>query len=297
MIKQDIIINSIEPMTEMSKLLQKGLNVSTFLVVDKSSLKVEKLIKENKDLKNQLIEKEKVERELVKVNNALEQFAYIVCHELKQPLGTTGNFIGILEKQYKNNIDQEANQFIKYEIKEWENISSILKDLLEYSKFAKKFNHLKDVNLNSLMPIITSHLKEMIEDTKAIITYDNLPLIKSNYGQMMQLFINLISNAIKYRSDRKPVIHISVQEINSNWLFSVKDNGTGIDQHYLESIFIMFKKLNNSSGNGLGLAICKQIIDSHKGNIWAESNEGIGSTFYFTIPTQDNYSTTTFEQK
>jgi light-regulated signal transduction histidine kinase (bacteriophytochrome) len=260
--------------------------------IQKILIENKKLKKENRLLKKEIAEKEKIEANLVTVNEELEHFAIMVCHELQQPLGGTANFIRLLEKRYKEKLDDNARIFINNALNGIDTISALLRALLEFSKFPLTINNLKEVNLNSVMQIILSSLSEVIEDTGAEITYDDLPEVNSNSIQMIQVLMNLINNSLKYNRDgERPKIHISVKQEKDFWVFSVTDNGIGINSKYFNDIFRMFKRIDSAkvhAGDGIGLTIVKKIIEGHNGKIWLESEVGKGSTFFFTIPVNVN---------
>lgn len=242
---------------------------------DKNSY--EQVLQDNKALKKQLAE-------ISKENKSLKEFAHVICHELRQPLSTISNFIQLLRKRYSEELDETANMFIETSLHGVDLLSQTLKSVLEYSQVNTKKMEFEEVNLNHLMDVVIKNL-DGLEDTEII--YNNLPVIKTNYIQMTQVFLNLIGNAYKYRRKEKLQIHISAQLKENEWLFSVRDNGIGIHKTHFNDIFTIFNRVETGEmqpGEGIGLSICKKIIEGYNGKIWVESIENEGSVFLFTIP-------------
>ena len=220
-------------------------------------------------------------------NAELEQFAYITSHDLREPLRMITSFLQLLEKRYQDQLDEDANEFIGYAVDGAKRLDAMIQDILIYSKIANKERKLTYVNINNILEQTYLNLKTSIDENDAQITIDNLPTLKVDEQLMVQLFQNLISNAIKYRGDESPKIRISAKIKGNEWLFSVKDNGIGISGKHLEKIFTIFQRLHTHEeyeGTGIGLAIVQKIVHQHNGEIWAESELGKGTTFYFTIP-------------
>ncbi len=220
-------------------------------------------------------------------NAELKKFAYVASHDLQEPLNQVANYVQLLEMRYSNQLDEDASEFINYAVEGVSLMQTLIDDVLAYSKVdiqAIEFN-LTDVNL-PLERSLTS-LRQRIAETQAIVTHDDLPTIMADSTKLMQLFQNLIGNAIKFRSSNPAKIHIGTTRLEDEWLFSVQDNGIGIDPKFSDRIFIIFQRLHTRDeypGTGMGLAICKKIIECHRGRIWVESKLGEGSTFYFTLP-------------
>jgi PAS domain S-box-containing protein len=224
--------------------------------------------------------------ELVASNLELERFAYVASHDLQEPLRMVSSFLQLLKKKYQGQLDEKAEQYIFFAVDGAERMKKLIMDLLEYSRIGSSKEGYSLTDLNLVGRDVVSLFNDIIEKTGATITFGELPVIKTNKTQVIQLFQNLVSNALKYRSGEKPEITIRAEEQRDHWLFSVKDNGMGIDARYFEKIFIIFQRLHSKSdfsGTGIGLAICKKIIEKHGGMIWVESVPGTGSTFYFTI--------------
>jgi len=241
-------------------------------------------ITERKQAEEQL---KKAADELRRSNVALRQFAYAASHDLREPLRNMASFVRLLEKRYKNEIDEKADQYIDYIVDSSKRMQALIEDLLDYSRLETKGKILESVNCNELIDKTITDLEASINESKAEVTHDTLPNIVADSLQLSRLFQNLISNAIKYRGAEKPRIHISASRGKDEWVFSVRDNGIGIDPEYFEKIFVIFQRLHSREeypGTGIGLAICKKIVELHGGRIWVDSEPGKGSTFYFTIP-------------
>ena len=225
--------------------------------------------------------------ELKRSNMELEQFAYVASHDLQEPLRMVSSFTQLLEKQYKDKLDENALDYINYAVDGAKRMQALITDLLTYSRVNTQAGKFKDTNLDKVLNEVLFNMGIKIQENQAIITRESLPKICADYGQMVQIFQNLIDNALKYRSKETPQILISARKEDKQWLFSVEDNGIGIDPKYADRIFMIFKRLHTNEeyeGTGIGLAITKRIIERHEGRIWVESELGKGSTFYFTIP-------------
>jgi len=230
-------------------------------------------------------ERKRAEEELLRSNKELEQFAYVASHDLQEPLRTISSYVQLLQSRYQDKLDQDANEFIHFAVDASERMRNLINDLLTYSRVTTQPKILSDVDCNQIVKhIVDSFASRENNKTKFIIS--DLPVIKADQLQMAQLFQNLISNAVKFNKDKTPQVLISARQQNHHYLFSVKDNGIGISPDYKEKIFVIFQRLHNRikyPGTGIGLAICKKIVELYGGKIWVESKEGEGSTFYFTI--------------
>jgi PAS domain S-box-containing protein len=241
-------------------------------------------------VKQRTVELEKMTDELARSNADLQQFAYAASHDLQAPLRGVEGFVNLFSRRYKGKLDTKADEFIEFIIDGVKRMQVLIKDLLEYSQIEAKEIHWKFMESELAVTQALANLKTAIEESSAIVTYETLPRIIGDSSQMSSLFQNLIGNAIKYRKEEPPKIHISAERKGDKWLFSVNDNGIGIDPNNLDRIFVVFQRLHTREeyeGTGIGLAICKRIVERHKGNIWIESEPGKGSTFYFTIPDQE----------
>ncbi len=227
--------------------------------------------------------------EVQRSNAELKQFAYITSHDLREPLRMITSFLQLLERRYQNQLDADANEFIGYAVDGAKRLDRMIQDILVYSKITNKERNLTYFNTNKVLEQCYLNLKTSIDDNDAQITHDDLPTIKVDEQLMVQLFQNIISNAIKYRGYESPKIHISAKKDDKQWLFSVKDNGIGISGKHLDKIFTIFQRLHTNEeyeGTGIGLAIAQKIVHQHGGKIWVESKLGEGTVFYFTIPTE-----------
>jgi light-regulated signal transduction histidine kinase (bacteriophytochrome) len=228
----------------------------------------------------------RLSQELNRSNKELEEFAYVASHDLKEPLHVVSSFVCLLEKRLQSKLQQNEVEYLNFIKQGVEQARVLIKDLLEYSRIGKE-KMIEDVDLATVLAEACSHLKVVIDESMASIHYGSMPHIKANRLSMVQLFQNLIGNAIKYKSEQLPDIHISSVQKSGSWTFSVRDNGIGIDPQFKERVFDMFQRLHPKdeySGTGVGLAICKKIAENHGGKIWVESQLGQGATFYITIP-------------
>ena len=225
--------------------------------------------------------------DLKRSNEELQQFAYIASHDLQEPLRAIISFSRLLEDQYKDRLDKNGKEFIYFISEGADRMKILIKDLLAYSRISTHAKPPKITNLEKILKNVLFNLQESIKENGVIITYDELPSLVIDRAQIPQLFQNLISNAIKFQREKPPKIHISAKKIEKEWLFSIKDNGIGIDPKYFDRIFNIFQRLHTRDeypGSGIGLAVCKRIVQRYGGKIWVESELGKGSTFFFTIP-------------
>lgn len=223
-------------------------------------------------------------------NEEFQQFAYITSHDLQEPLRTISSFTQLLARRYKNNVDADGYEFIEYITDASIRMQQMIKDLLQYSRVVSRGKEFKPTNTEEIIEYTISSLKTSIEDNGAEITYDKLPKVTADSGQVLQLFQNLVENAIKFRQFQiPPKIHISAvkDEEKGEYVFSVADNGIGIEKQYFDRIFTIFQKLHTKEeyqGTGIGLSVVKRIVERHGGHIWVESEPDVGSTFYFNLP-------------
>jgi signal transduction histidine kinase/HAMP domain-containing protein len=220
-------------------------------------------------------------------NAELEQFAYVASHDLQQPLQVVITCTQLLAQQYNGKLDKDADEIIGYAVERAKRMGALIKDLLALSRIDRQGKEFAPADLNAELRRSLFNLKSTIDESLAQVTYDSLPVVRGDPILLAQLFQNLITNAIKFCGSRPPEIHIGCEHNGNQWLFSVKDNGIGIDTNYTEKIFLIFQRLHKSQdypGTGIGLATCKKVVELHGGKIWVESELGKGSTFYFTLP-------------
>jgi light-regulated signal transduction histidine kinase (bacteriophytochrome) len=228
----------------------------------------------------------KLNEEILRSNKALEQFAYVTSHDLQEPLRMVSSFTQLLSQKYNDKLDSDANEYIRYVVNGAERMFEMINDLLAFSRVQTKGKEIMEVDMNNVMDQVTRILSLQINNKQASLKVDKLPTILADENQMVQLVQNLVSNAIKF-SPLNPEIHISFRSNRFQNIFSVADKGIGIDKEYFDKIFRIFQRLvprEEFEGTGIGLAICKIIVERHGGKIWVESEMGKGSTFYFTIP-------------
>jgi len=224
-------------------------------------------------------------RKLAQSNQELERFAYIASHDLKEPLRTVGSYISLIKRRYAQNVESEP--YFNFVGEGIDRMYRLLDDLLTYSKIDKQESKQETIDLNNLLEIVEQTLSEEIAAQNAEIHIHNLPIVKANDTELYQLFENLISNALKFRGENAPKVDISCSETDKAYIFSIKDNGIGIATEYQNQIFTIFQRLHTRAvyqGNGIGLSICKKIVERYDGKIWVKSIEGVGSTFYFSLP-------------
>ncbi|MBD2777427.1 sensor histidine kinase [Iningainema tapete] len=226
-------------------------------------------------------------QDLERSNAELKKFAYVASHDLQEPLNQVTNYVQLLEMRYREALDEDAQEFITFAVEGVSLMQTLIDDVLAYSKVDMQAIEFQLIEVETALERALSNLRKRISETGAVITYDHLPTIMADRTQLMQLFQNLIGNAIKFKSDKSPSIHVGATRLEDEWLFSVQDNSIGIDPQFSDRIFVIFQRLHTRDeypGTGMGLAICKKIVECHRGRIWVESQLGEGATFYFTIP-------------
>jgi light-regulated signal transduction histidine kinase (bacteriophytochrome) len=245
--------------------------------------------------------------DLERSNKELEQFAYVASHDLQEPLRMVASYVQLLAKRYQDKLDADANEFIGYAVDGANRMQEMINDLLSYSRIETRGKPFETVDCTAILNQALTNLKIAIEESSAVITHNPLPTMTGDESQLIQLFQNLIGNAVKFRGKETPHIHISCKsieewevqnrglkseirnlksKIEKGWVFSVRDNGIGIDPQHKERVFNVFQRLHGRdySGTGIGLSICKRVVERYGGKIWVESEPEKGSTFYFTIP-------------
>jgi PAS domain S-box-containing protein len=229
--------------------------------------------------------------ELKRSNDDLQQFAYVASHDLQEPLRMVASFTQLLAKRYKGRLDSEADEFIAYAVDGSNRMQGLIQDLLAYSRAGTNGKALHEISSEKALNDALANLQATIQESGAVVTHDSLPAITTDDAQLILVFQNLVGNAIKYRSAEIPRVHVSATKNGGGeWTFSVRDNGLGIDPQYFERIFVLFQRLHGREefkGTGIGLTVCKKIVERLGGRIWVESQPQKGSTFYFALPERD----------
>ena len=226
--------------------------------------------------------------ELQRSNNELQEFAYVASHDLKEPLRMVSSFVQLLATRYTGKLDKNADEYIAFALGGSKQMQRLIDDLLLYSRAGNKALETVNVDTNTVIERVKTNLMYKLNENNGTIIYKKLPITNTNVTQTEQLFMNLISNSLKFHyKDRPPIIEISAERQADMWLFKIKDNGIGIDSKYFEKIFIIFQRLHTKEeyeGTGIGLTICKKIVELYGGKIWMESELGKGTTVLFTLP-------------
>jgi PAS domain S-box-containing protein len=225
--------------------------------------------------------------ELKRSNAELEQFAYVASHDLQEPLRMVSSYTQLLLRRYGEKLDADAKEFMAYIVDGAGRMKQLIEDLLAYSRVGTKGKDFKPVEVEGALRRATTNLRAAIGEAGASVSHDPLPTVPADETQLAQLFQNLIGNALKFCSAAVPRVHVSVFEKPLEWEFGVRDNGIGIEAQYFERIFLVFQRLHNTGeypGTGIGLAICKKVVERHGGRIWVDSKPGAGSVFHFTLP-------------
>jgi PAS domain S-box-containing protein len=224
--------------------------------------------------------------DLERSNKELEQFAYVASHDLQEPLRMISSYTQLLAQRYEGQLDEKAHKYINYAVDGAVRMQGLINDLLAYSRVNTRGGNFGPVDSHSALGAALRNLSVAIEENRAIVISDDLPIVSADATQLSQVFQNLISNAIKFQGAELPRIHVSARDLGREWMFSVQDNGIGIDAKYADKVFVIFQRLHTRQeypGTGIGLAICKRIVERHGGRIWYESEPGKGATFYFTL--------------
>ncbi|RDI70544.1 sensor histidine kinase [Halopelagius longus] len=233
-------------------------------------------------------ELEEVNRRLEASNERLDQFAYVLSHDLREPLRMVSNYLQLLEDRYADDLDEDAREFVAFADDGADRMRSMIDSLLEYSRISTRGNPLEQTDADAVLDDALTDLQLRIAETDARVTADDLPTVRADPDQLAQVFRNLLTNALRHSGDEPPRVHIGVERLEDAWRFSVRDEGVGIDPESQDRIFQMFEQADGEEGNtgagGVGLAICERIVDRHGGDIWVESEPGEWTTFSFTLP-------------
>lgn len=224
--------------------------------------------------------------ELARSNAELERFAYVASHDLQEPLRMVSSYVQLLARRYKGKLDSDADEFIEYAVDGSRRMQRLITDLLAFSRVGRQGKEFEPTSLDAALDRALFNLRLAMEESGAVVTRESMPVILGDPTQMTQVFQNLVGNAVKFRGKEPACIHVSVRQTAGEWLVAVRDNGIGIDAQYLERIFVIFQRLHGAEyhGTGIGLPIARKIVERHGGRMWVESEPGIGSTFFFTIP-------------
>lgn len=245
-----------------------------------------KLGRERNDLVNTRQDLEQSVAELGRSNADLQQFAYVASHDLQEPLRMVSSYTQLLARRYKGRLDADADEFIAFAVDGAGRMQKLIQDLLAYSRVSTGGRQFEPTSVGIALNHALDNLVSAVKESQVMITHDPLPAVMGDETQLVQLFQNLLSNAVKFRGHEPPRIHVSAKQSSGEWLFSIRDNGIGLDPQYADRIFVIFQRLHNRQeypGTGIGLAICKKIVERHGGRIWVESEPGKGATFYFTL--------------
>lgn len=259
-------------------------NVELHQQIDARGLAEEQLKVLNEQLEQRVADRTE---ELQRSNQELEQFAYVASHDLQEPLRMVSSYMQLIERRYKGKLDADADQFIDFAVDGAKRMQALIQALLAYSRVGSRGKPLEPTSCSKVLEEVLSNLQIAIEEAGATVTHDELPMVMADATQLSQLLQNLISNALKFRGTEAPLIHIGAKKEKGNWKFSVRDNGIGIEKQFFDRIFVIFQRLHTRGeypGTGIGLAVCRKIVERHGGRIWLESEPGKGTTFYFTIP-------------
>jgi signal transduction histidine kinase len=232
-------------------------------------------------------------QQLSRSNAELEQFAYVASHDLQEPLRMITSYTQLILRRYGDRFDGDAREFMDFIVDGATRMKQLIEDLLAYSRVGTHGKEFRPTESKAALQKALANLRAAIESTAGTVTYDPLPTVNADEFQLVQLFQNLIGNALKFKGAQTPRIHISAEDQAEAWTFAVKDNGIGIDAEYFDRIFMVFQRLHNRTdypGTGIGLAICKKVVDRHGGRIWIESQAGLGSTFRFTVPKKGEHA-------
>jgi signal transduction histidine kinase len=253
---------------------------------DRVQLRTSELEEANRSLAREVSVRQRALAELERSNLDLEQFAYSASHDMKDPLRKIRIYLQLLERRYRGRLGADADQYIAFAVQAAGRMQSLVSDLLTYARVGSPADSREPTDCAAVLQQALANLQAMIQERRAVVTQGPLPVIHANATQLVRLFENLLSNAIKFNKSSQPAVHVEARQEDGRWLFAVRDNGIGIEPRYAERIFTLFERLHAQEaypGTGIGLAICKKIVERHGGRIWVESEAGQGATFFFTI--------------
>ncbi len=233
-----------------------------------------------------LTERKQAEEDLARSNRDLEQFAYVASHDLQEPLRAVSGCVQVLQRRYKGQLDGRADELIAHTVDGVSRMQALISDLLAFSRIARG-KAFEPTDSAAALGVALANVEVAVREAGAVVTHGPLPVVRADPGQLAQLFQNLVGNAVKFLGPSPPRVHVGAERHDGHWFFSVKDNGIGISPEYFERIFTVFQRLHTRDeypGTGIGLAMCKRIVERHGGRIWLESEPGKGSTFFFTVP-------------
>ncbi len=251
------------------------------------------LQRHNAQLREEIATREQVQEALQRSNTELEQLAYVASHDMQEPLRMVASYLQLVEQRYRGKLDAEADEFIGFAVDGAKRMQALINDLLAYSRVGTKARPFAPTDCAAVVDTAIADLRVAIEECGAEVTRGPLPVVMADATQFTQLFRNLLGNAVKFRSTRPPQVRIEAERADAGWCFAVRDNGIGIEREYFDRIFVLFQRLHSRReypGTGIGLALCKKIVERHGGRIWVESVQASGSVFRFTIPYRDHAS-------
>ena len=295
-LSQRIVINRLGALTDMSSEIGRGnlqhrldvrSNDELGILASAFNNMAEDLEERDRQLENEKNRVLGANEELKRSNAELEQFAYVASHDLQEPLRMVSSYMELMKRRYKGKLDSDADEFIDFAVDGANRMKVLIGDLLSFSRVGTRGKPLTPTDCTFVLEQVLMNLEVAIDESGAMVTHDPLPTVMADDSQLAQVFQNLISNAIKFKGKEPPRIHTAAERKGDEWLFSVTDNGIGIEPEYFDRIFVLFQRLHGRdeyTGTGIGLAVCNKIVERHGGRMWVESEPERGSTFYFTIP-------------